>query len=61
MTGTLPQLAIVLGATLGILALIWAIGRTGPRLGWSAELQRKAIHVATGLFAMALPFLVVDR
>lgn len=37
---------------------IWLIGRIDTKYGWSAELQRKAVHVATGLFAMALPWLL---
>ena len=61
MTGTVPQLAVVLAATLGILGLIRVIGFAGGRLGWHPEIQRKTIHVATGLFAIALPFLVADR
>lgn len=61
MTGILPQLAVVLAATLGILGLIKGIGFAGKRRGWHPEIQRKGIHVATGLFAIALPFLVTDR
>ncbi len=61
MSGILPQVAVVLAATLGILGLIRGIGVAGGRLGWHPEIQRKAIHVATGLFAIALPFLVSDR
>lgn len=41
-----------------LVAGIWLIGRMGTHYGWSAELQRKAVHVATGLFAMALPWLL---
>lgn len=53
----LPML--LLPASVGVLlAGIWLIGRIGARYGWSAELQRKAVHVATGLFAMALPWLL---
>lgn len=43
-----------------LVAGIWLIGLIGTRYGWSAELQRKAVHVATGLFAMALPWLLPD-
>jgi dolichol kinase len=60
-TGVLPQLAIVLAATLGILGVILGVGILGRRLSLPAEVQRKAVHVATGLFAIALPFLVTDR
>lgn len=41
-----------------LVAGIWLIGRIGTHYGWSAELQRKAVHMATGLFAMALPWLL---
>ncbi len=61
MTGTWQQVAVVLAATLGILGVIRGIGLAGNRLGWHPELQRKGVHVATGLFAIALPFLVADR
>jgi len=60
-TGIGPQLAVVVLATLGILGTIRGIGLAGGRLGWHPELQRKGVHVATGLFGIALPFLVTDR
>lgn len=34
------------------------IRNVGARRGWSAELQRKTVHVATGLFAMSLPWIL---
>lgn len=48
----LPVSVCVLVAGIGL------TGRIGTTYGWSAELQRKAVHVATGLFAMALPWLL---
>lgn len=38
-----------------ILALMWAVRRLGQAAGWSAELQRKMVHVATGLSALSFP------
>lgn len=34
------------------------VRKAARQYGWSAELQRKIIHVATGLFAMAMPWLL---
>ncbi|MDX2288375.1 MAG: hypothetical protein NW217_06085 [Hyphomicrobiaceae bacterium] len=42
----------ILSALVGLIAVVRGVaGRTG----WSAEVQRKIIHVATGLTALALP------
>lgn len=41
-----------------LLAGLWLVGRLADHWAWSAEIQRKTVHVATGLFAMALPWLL---
>ena len=60
-TGTFPQLISALSSIvilLGFMALI----RYGARLqDWSAEVQRKLVHVATGLYALALPWVFDER
>lgn len=49
--------AVLIGAMLaGILALMWAVRRLGRAAGWTPELQRKMVHVATGLSALSFPF-----
>jgi phytol kinase len=50
---------ILLPLSVGLfLAGIWLIGQAAKRWAWSAEIQRKTVHVGTGLFAMALPWLL---
>lgn len=39
----------------GLLAAMAGVHFLAPRFGWSAELQRKTVHVATGLYALTLP------
>jgi dolichol kinase len=54
------NLGLVIGsiaALLGIMAAVKALGR----FGIGSETQRKLIHVATGLFAIALPFVFHQR
>lgn len=50
----LPLAAGLLIGTMGLIRL------AAPRYGLSAELQRKVVHAATGLFAMALPWLLPE-
>ncbi len=46
------------GVLFGIMSLVRHIA---PRLQLSDEVQRKLIHVATGLYALSLPWLFADR
>lgn len=39
----------------GLLAAMALVHRSAQRWGWSAELQRKCVHVTTGLYALTLP------
>lgn len=41
-----------------LLAGMWTLRRIARHHGWSAEIQRKAVHVATGLFAISLPWML---
>jgi dolichol kinase len=39
----------------GLLAAMAVVHRLARHYGWSAELQRKCVHVSTGLYALTLP------
>ena len=54
------SLGLLAGSVAGLLAAIWAVRRLGARYRWNAEVSRKAVHIAIGLYAMALP-LLFDR
>ncbi len=45
-------IALSVGGLLAAMAGVYALAR---RYGWSAELQRKCVHVTTGLYALSLP------
>lgn len=45
----------------GLLVAMAVVRASGARLGLSAELQRKLVHVATGLYALTLPFTFSSR
>ncbi len=55
------QAAVALGSVGVLLALMAAIRRQARRAAIGAEVQRKLVHVATGLYAMVLPWLFPDR
>ncbi|PRY24867.1 hypothetical protein CLV78_10239 [Aliiruegeria haliotis] len=53
----------VVMAALSIAVLLWVMAqvrRNAEVNGWSAEVQRKIIHVATGLYAICLPILFAE-
>jgi phytol kinase len=50
--GQLLLIALSVGGLLAAMACVHALAR---RFGWSAELQRKCVHIATGLYALSLP------
>jgi len=53
---------ILLVASVGaLLGAIACVKRLGTRLEWHPEVSRKAVHVAIGLYAIALPLLFRDR
>ena len=43
-----------------LLALLGTVSVVGRRYNWPGELQRKLIHVATGITALALPFVFAE-
>lgn len=57
----LPQIALALGSVLALLGLMMAIRHLAQAVALSAEVQRKLMHVGTGLYALLLPWLFPDR
>ena len=55
------QITLALGSVGVLLGLMAAVRRMARRLEMGAEVQRKLIHVATGLYALSLPWLFPDR
>ena len=51
------NLALLAGSVALLMGVIAAVRYAGERFGWHAEVSRKTIHVAIGLYAMALPLL----
>jgi dolichol kinase len=49
----LALIPVSIGALLGVMATVKVLG---TRYGLSPELQRKSVHVASGLYALTLPF-----
>jgi len=54
-------LAMALGAIGALLAVMAGVRRLAQARGWAPEVQRKIVHVATGLFAMSLPWLFAEE
>ncbi len=54
----LVLIPLSIGSLLGVMTLVkWL----GPRFGLPPEIQRKMVHVATGLYALTLPFTFNSR
>jgi phytol kinase len=51
------SLALLAGSVALLMGVIAAVRYAGERFGWHAEVSRKTIHVAIGLYAMALPLM----
>lgn len=52
----------LLPASIAALLIVMALVRHyGPRLGIRSELQRKLVHISTGLYALTLPFTFQNR
>jgi len=49
------QLALITASVGSLLAAMAGVKVLARRNAWSAELQRKSVHVATGLYALTLP------
>lgn len=51
------QLALIVASIAGLLGVMAGVRFIALRYHWSPELQRKCVHVATGLFALSLPLI----
>lgn len=54
------QVATALAAIAALLGVMAAVRWQAARAGWSAEVQRKIVHIVTGLFALSLPWLFAE-
>ena len=57
----LVQIALALGSVAVLIGLMVLVRRVATAWGWEAELQRKLVHIGTGLYAITLPWLFPDR
>ncbi|MDJ0638404.1 MAG: hypothetical protein QNJ20_06195 [Paracoccaceae bacterium] len=55
------QIGIALGSVAVLIGLMALVRRMARSLDWSAEVQRKLVHIGTGLYALTLPWLFPDR
>jgi dolichol kinase len=55
------QLFMVVASVALLLMVMAGVHHLGRRYNWNAELQRKCVHVATGLYALTLPYLYSER
>lgn len=53
----IPQLIIIAGSIAALLSAMVAIRWLAKKYDWTAEVQRKLVHVGTGMFALTLPWL----
>ncbi len=54
------QIGLALASVGILIGLIAAVRVVAQRQGWSAELQRKLVHIGTGLYALVLPWLFAE-
>lgn len=57
----LVQVLLAFGSVLVLLGLMAAVRKTAQKLGLGAEIQRKLVHIGTGLYALTLPWLFPAR
>lgn len=55
------QIALAFGAVAALLVAMAGVRRVAQTVGLNAEVQRKLVHVGTGLFALSFPWLFPDR
>ena len=55
------QMALALGSVAVLLGLMAVVRALAPRWGIGSELQRKIVHIGTGIYAILLPWLFPDR
>lgn len=59
--GILLQICVAILSVLTLLGMMAVVRLVARRYGLSAELQRKLVHVGTGLYALTLPWLFPER
>jgi phytol kinase len=59
--GAPAQIALAFGSVCVLLGLMAAVKHVAGSFAFSAELQRKLVHIGTGLYALTLPWLFPDR
>ncbi len=57
----LAQILLALTSVLALLGLMAIVRGMAQKIGLNAEVQRKLMHVGTGLFTLALPWIFPDR
>ena len=55
------QVMLALGSVIGLMGLMAIVRRLARAWEISAEVQRKLVHIGTGLYALSLPWLFPDR
>ena len=51
------EIAVILGSVAMLLGVMHLVRLAARRWDWPAEVQRKAVHIATGAYALMLPVL----
>jgi phytol kinase len=51
------RLSLVFASAAALVVIMAAVKALGARYAWSAELQRKSVHMAIGAYALTLPFM----
>ena len=57
----LIQIMLAMASVLTLLGLMAVVRRVAKKVDLNAEVQRKLMHVGTGLFALVMPWLFPDR
>ncbi len=55
------QIAMAAVSVGALLLVMLVVKRLATRFDWPAEVQRKLVHIATGLYALTLPWLFPER
>ena len=58
---TAMQAGIAVGSVAILLGLMAIVRRQAKLSGWSAEVQRKIVHIGAGLYALFLPWMFTDK
>lgn len=57
----IAQMVLAFGSVCVLLGLMAVVKRMADAYGLSAEIQRKLVHIGTGMYALTLPWLFPDR